>query len=260
MKATITVVEATAQDVPSQAEIDALAQAEIGPLIAEVEAIRDADPVVRKEPGPNGTTIWHAQVGGTSFDQTAELLDFLPKEIVIQEGDTVVWSTVSPTVHSVTFHPGRPHPTLENVIPQEQGPPIIEVTSEVLFPSKPAAEFDGTGYWNSGLMNTSSPRPPGGSAFSMTFNKAGTFPYMCAVHRVMGMTGTVTVVEGKSPEVPKAEIRPAAPIPPTARGPVIPQDKGYLVEELSDGLYWVTDGTYQVMFLTTGMGVVKNMT
>ena len=47
-----------------------------------------------------------------------------------------------------------------------------------------------------------------------------------------------------------------APIPKTARGPDIPQDKGYLVEEIRDGLYWVTEGTYLVMFLTTGKGVI----
>lgn len=47
-----------------------------------------------------------------------------------------------------------------------------------------------------------------------------------------------------------------APVPPSARGPAIPQDKGYLVREINGGLYWVTDGTYQVMFLTTGKGVV----
>ncbi len=47
-----------------------------------------------------------------------------------------------------------------------------------------------------------------------------------------------------------------APVPASARGPPIPQDKGYLVKEISDGLYWLTDGTYQVMFLTTGKGVI----
>jgi len=47
-----------------------------------------------------------------------------------------------------------------------------------------------------------------------------------------------------------------APIPESARGPAIPQDKGYFVEEISDGLYWVTEGVYQMMFLTTGEGVI----
>ena len=48
----------------------------------------------------------------------------------------------------------------------------------------------------------------------------------------------------------------AAPIPPAAMGPAIPQDKGYLVEEIRDGLYWVTDGGYQALFATTGEGVI----
>ncbi|MGH2373776.1 MAG: MBL fold metallo-hydrolase, partial [bacterium] len=47
-----------------------------------------------------------------------------------------------------------------------------------------------------------------------------------------------------------------APVPSAARGPAIPQDKGYLVQEIRGGLYWITDGTYQVMFLTTGRGVI----
>jgi len=47
-----------------------------------------------------------------------------------------------------------------------------------------------------------------------------------------------------------------AGIPETAFGPAIDPEKGYLVEELSDGLYWMTEGVYQVMFLTTGEGVI----
>jgi len=48
----------------------------------------------------------------------------------------------------------------------------------------------------------------------------------------------------------------AAPIPDSAFGPQIDFSKGYLVEEISDGLYWVTDGAYNTMFLTTGQGVI----
>ena len=44
-------------------------------------------------------------------------------------------------------------------------------------------------------------------------------------------------------------------IPESARGPAIPE-KGYLVEEIRDDLYWVTDGTYNTMFLVTDEGVV----
>jgi len=44
-------------------------------------------------------------------------------------------------------------------------------------------------------------------------------------------------------------------VPAAAKGPAIPSI-GYLVERLGEGLYQVTDGTYQAMFLTTGKGVI----
>src|SRR4029078_11672017 len=48
----------------------------------------------------------------------------------------------------------------------------------------------------------------------------------------------------------------AAPLPEAAKGVPIPPDKGYSVKEISDGLYWVTEGAYVSMFLTTGKGVI----
>ncbi len=50
--------------------------------------------------------------------------------------------------------------------------------------------------------------------------------------------------------------RTVDPLPETALGPTIPPDKGYLVEEIADELYWVTDGAYQGIFLVTGEGVI----
>ncbi len=52
------------------------------------------------------------------------------------------------------------------------------------------------------------------------------------------------------------QVRCAAPLPKTAVGVPIDPAKGYFVEELSDGVYWVTEGVYQVMFVTTGAGVI----
>jgi glyoxylase-like metal-dependent hydrolase (beta-lactamase superfamily II) len=45
-------------------------------------------------------------------------------------------------------------------------------------------------------------------------------------------------------------------IPEGAKGPTIPPEKGYLVEEIRGGLYWVTDGSYNTMFMVTDEGVV----
>jgi glyoxylase-like metal-dependent hydrolase (beta-lactamase superfamily II) len=44
-------------------------------------------------------------------------------------------------------------------------------------------------------------------------------------------------------------------LPDAAKGPAIPA-KGYLVQEIRDDLYWVTDGSYNAMFLVTDKGVV----
>src|SRR5918997_5915409 len=45
-------------------------------------------------------------------------------------------------------------------------------------------------------------------------------------------------------------------IPEAAVGPTISPEKGYFVEEIRDGLYWITDGSYNTMFLVTDEGVV----
>jgi glyoxylase-like metal-dependent hydrolase (beta-lactamase superfamily II) len=45
------------------------------------------------------------------------------------------------------------------------------------------------------------------------------------------------------------------PVPDASLGPVIPE-RGYHVEEIRDGLYWVTEGMYQCAFMVTGQGVI----
>ena len=45
-------------------------------------------------------------------------------------------------------------------------------------------------------------------------------------------------------------------IPNMAKGPAINPAKGYLVQEIRDHLYWVTDGSYNTMFLVTDKGVI----
>jgi glyoxylase-like metal-dependent hydrolase (beta-lactamase superfamily II) len=54
-----------------------------------------------------------------------------------------------------------------------------------------------------------------------------------------------------------ATVPPAttAPVPPPAKGPAIPKS-GYLVEEIAERTYWLTDGLYQMIFLVTAEGVV----
>lgn len=45
-------------------------------------------------------------------------------------------------------------------------------------------------------------------------------------------------------------------LPEVGGGPVVSPDKGYVVQQIRGGLYWVSDGAYNTMFLVTSSGVV----
>jgi glyoxylase-like metal-dependent hydrolase (beta-lactamase superfamily II) len=42
----------------------------------------------------------------------------------------------------------------------------------------------------------------------------------------------------------------------TQQAPSIDSGKGYFVDEIADGIYWLIGGNYQTMFITTGQGVI----
>lgn len=196
MRGEIVVEPADTADVPAQAEIDATAQAEMAPLLAEAETLRGAavsSDQVRMEPGPNGTTIWHVPAGVTGSDPRIEIYDFFPKDLAINTGDTVIWT--STFFHQVIFPAGPPP---EFVVPTPvdgQALPHLVVSPEVAFPSKPSGEFDETQLFSSGLIGTLGAPLPGGTTFALTFNEPGSFGYVCATHRPLGMEGNITVVE-----------------------------------------------------------------
>jgi glyoxylase-like metal-dependent hydrolase (beta-lactamase superfamily II) len=52
------------------------------------------------------------------------------------------------------------------------------------------------------------------------------------------------------------QVRCADPIPPSAFDPTVDLSGGYHVAEIDDSLYWVTDGSYQMIFLVGHKGVV----
>lgn len=49
--------------------------------------------------------------------------------------------------------------------------------------------------------------------------------------------------------------QPTDPVPDTARGPDIGPE-GYVVEEIADGIFWVSEGAYQMMFVVHDDGVI----
>jgi glyoxylase-like metal-dependent hydrolase (beta-lactamase superfamily II) len=86
------------------------------------------------------------------------------------------------------------------------------------------------------------------------------FGYDTVCHRAGTPRQKTLILRGRQAEGHIAhgdpQARCAAPLPATASGVSIDPNKGYFVEEIGDGIYWVTEGTYQIMFVTTGEGVI----
>ena len=100
-------------------------------------------------------------------DGTAMVMRFIRPTVHVHVGETVTFRNIGMGApHTVTFGPEPTDPFM----------PVGDPT-----------HFSG-GQLNSGIQ------PPGAS-FAVTFTKAGTFDYICALHDFMGMVGTVVVEE-----------------------------------------------------------------
>ena len=189
----VTVLPRDTEEAPSQDFFDAKAREELAISLAQAERLKQELAEVKTEPGPSDTTVWHVRAGGAAFDPKIEIYEFFPKEATIEEGDTVVWSTIAPTIHTVTFHPGLPSPPIVYSEPSDiGGPAMLTPNQEAMFPYKPGGEFEGVGLWGSGLISIAG--AAGGNAFTLNFTKAGTYDYKCLVHFELGMEGTITVL------------------------------------------------------------------
>lgn len=191
MQGVVTVLPATATDVPSQADVDAQAKKEMDNQTPLLDIAKAGAQQPLKEVGPNNHTIWKVRAGNAppdTFDARAQLLQFGPKDLTIKAGDTVVWG--SSYFHTVTFKPAPPPPDFPTVKPQPNGPPLLIASPDVVFPVKPAATYDPTKYYNSGILT---PGGPNGTDWALTFDKPGTYEYFCVVHYLQGMKATITV-------------------------------------------------------------------
>lgn len=124
---------------------------------------------------------------------------YFPTTIHVHVGDTVLWKKNSDEIHTVTFLGNMPKaPDL--LIPMPNAPQGAMMINPVAgFPAMAKdGTFDGTAFANSGIMG-----PDQGQAtqFSLTFTKAGSYQYVCIVHGVEDMIGTV-VVDDPSVSVP----------------------------------------------------------
>jgi glyoxylase-like metal-dependent hydrolase (beta-lactamase superfamily II) len=69
------------------------------------------------------------------------------------------------------------------------------------------------------------------------------------------LPGTAQAAAGTTRAADGPDLPDFAPVPSQAFGPAL-NEKGYYVGRIGGALYWVTDGSYQAMFLATCEGVV----
>ncbi|HLF78446.1 MAG TPA: plastocyanin/azurin family copper-binding protein [Dehalococcoidia bacterium] len=175
--------------VPAQADIDKRATAAL-----EAE-LKKAEGIAASQVGKKVANGWEVLTPGAP--PGIAIQRFSPSRLSIAVGETVTWKNDNPgPPHTVTFG-YTPQPTGFLSIEPAGGdnPPNLFLDQKVAFPAKPSPNYEGTGYYNSGLI-LSGPEATGGTSFSLTFTKAGTYNYVCVLHLDQGMAGVVIVGDG----------------------------------------------------------------
>ena len=128
----------------------------------------------------HGLNLWANALGASdshhvfagASDMTALVNRFISNNIVVHLGDSVTFdmgANAFPVPHTITFGAPPPNP---------------------FAPAGDPTDYQG-GALSSGVLL---PAPgPGPHTFTVTFNKAGTYPWLCLIHAGMGMGGQVTV-------------------------------------------------------------------
>jgi YD repeat-containing protein len=142
---------------------------------------------LQSQPGGSGSSL-QVVAGYGGAQVTVE--EFFPKTIRVAEGTTVTWRQGSLREHTVTFLAGQPKPDPDISQPEE---PAIRMKNPLAeYPTPPNGPYDGSTFINSGLMDQ-------GETFTVTFAKAGSYPFVCLPRGHDAMTGVVEVVAAGSP-------------------------------------------------------------
>lgn len=143
-----------------------------------------AVPVLGAAPALAKAQTWTVIVGGG--DRAAVSANaFFPRTLRISVGDTIRWQFRG--FHAVTFLSGeQPLP-----ITVQEGKAMF-FNPQVFFPVGPVT-YDGAGLRNSGTP-PEDPKEAAKYRYALTFTKAGTYQYYCAVHGP-AMSATIVVTE-----------------------------------------------------------------
>ena len=118
------------------------------------------------------------------------IVRFLPGKIVVHVGDTVEWVNTDPAEpHTVTFGTEPDNP-MAQVNVKTDGDGALHGTI-----GSPTDSVSSGFLLNTAENATGSPLPPKGlTRIRITFTHAGTYKYICVLHDVSGMLGTVLVL------------------------------------------------------------------
>ncbi len=121
---------------------------------------------------PLAASEWQAVAGAQSTDLGKQALAFLPNELWVHTGDSIIWTFPTNEIHTVTFlKPGQVRP------PFPVGCPGT---------TPDGSSFNGAACVNSGLLS-------GGATYTVNFPAAGNFKFVCLVHSTMN--GVVHVLD-----------------------------------------------------------------
>lgn len=178
MSGTITVVPDSQKLPKTDAQYQNMAHARMTVDIAHARDIEEASIEAAASAADIGGTGIEVAVGGGNGVST--VMRFFSSDLTIHAGDTVTFVNQDPfTPHTVTFGAEPPGGDAGLVAPFNRNPDFGAPTL-----------YDGSGSLSSGFLLAAF---PWGNMFSVTFTTAGTYSYICGLHDIMGMTGTINV-------------------------------------------------------------------
>jgi plastocyanin len=184
MGGTVNVVD-NGQGVDTQAAIDARRTAQVNADVANL-----AVPAIMANVGELPAEGAAAGIAAGVENGQADIQRFFPRRVSIHQGEAVTWIwKTKETPHTVTFLGGGPAPDLVTALPQSDGPPRLMLNPVVLAPAGNASDWNGSGYLNSGFVQPMPGEPT--PTFTVRFEAAGTYDYVCLLHE--GMVGTIEV-------------------------------------------------------------------
>jgi plastocyanin len=146
----------------------------------------------RSEFGHNAVTVGIGEIVATGGGhESVSVMRFLRHETVIHVGETVEWTNNDPvTPHTITFgqEPANPIPPAGTFTMDPDG--ALHATISSLADNVHSGFIVASAHERIGFPTS----PLGSTHFRITFKKAGTYPYICALHDDLGMKGKIVVL------------------------------------------------------------------